>query len=298
MGQKVNPIGLRVGINKTWGSKWYVDPKEYADTLHEDLKLRKLIMEMPDTKGADIAELEIIRHPQRITITIHTARPGVIIGGKGANIEQIGSELQKHVTKKIQIKIKEVRNADSNAQIIAQNVARQLLARSSFRRTMKQAISNAIKKGNAQGVKIRLSGRLGGAEMSRTEEAKEGRIPLHTLRADIDFGFAEAHTTFGSIGVKVWVYNGEILSQTLRTTPRTMDTSKPPRERRDRGDRTDRGDRGGRGGDRGGFNRGPQGAQGGGYNRGPQGGGGYNRGPQGQGSGRPAPYAPKEGGAD
>jgi small subunit ribosomal protein S3 len=208
MGQKVNPIGLRIGINKIWGSRWYVDPKEYASTLHEDLKLRKLIMDLPETKGADIAELEIIRHPQRITITIHTARPGVIIGVKGANIEKIGSELQKQVSKKIQIKIKEIRNAEGNAQIIAQNIARQLLARSSFRRTMKQAISNAIKKGNAQGVKVRLSGRLGGAEMSRTEEAKEGRIPLHTLRADIDFGFAEAHTTFGSIGVKVWVYNG------------------------------------------------------------------------------------------
>ncbi|GHV72868.1 30S ribosomal protein S3 [Spirochaetia bacterium] len=209
MGQKVNPIGLRVGINRTWSSRWYVDPKEYADTLHEDLRLRKFIVNMNETKGADIAELEIIRHPQRITIVIHTARPGVIIGVKGANIEKIGAELQKHVkNKKIQIKIKEVRNADNNAQIVAQNIARQLLARGSFRRTMKQAISNAIKKGNAQGVKVRLSGRLGGAEMSRTEEAKEGRIPLHTLRADIDYGFAEAHTTFGSIGVKVWVYNG------------------------------------------------------------------------------------------
>jgi small subunit ribosomal protein S3 len=176
--------------------------------LHEDIKLRSYISAMPETKGADIAELEIIRHPQRITIVIHTARPGVIIGVKGANIEKIGLELQKLVSKKIQLKIKEVRNADNNAQIIAQNIARQLLARSSFRRTMKQAISNAVKKGNAQGVKIRLSGRLGGAEMSRTEEAKEGRIPLHTLRADIEYGFTEAHTTFGAIGVKVWVYNG------------------------------------------------------------------------------------------
>jgi small subunit ribosomal protein S3 len=185
-----------------------VDPKDYADTLHEDLRLRKFINNMPETKGADIAELEIIRHPQRITIVIHTARPGVIIGVKGANIEKIGVELQKFVDKKVQIKIKEVRNADNNAQIIAQNIGRQLLARGSFRRTIKQAISNAIKKGNAQGVKVRLSGRLGGAEMSRTEEAKEGRIPLHTLRADIDYGFAEAHTTFGAIGIKVWVYNG------------------------------------------------------------------------------------------
>jgi small subunit ribosomal protein S3 len=208
VGQKVNPIGLRIGINKSWASRWYVDPREYADTLHEDLKLRKIISNMPETKGADIAEMEIIRHPQRITIVIHTARPGVIIGVKGANIEKIGQELQKHVTKKIQIKIKEVRNADNNAQIVAQNISRQLLARGSFRRTMKQAISNAIKKGSAQGIKVRLSGRLGGAEMSRTEEAKEGRIPLHTLRADIDYGFAEAQTTFGVIGIKVWVYNG------------------------------------------------------------------------------------------
>jgi small subunit ribosomal protein S3 len=208
VGQKVNPIGLRVGINRTWASRWYVDPRDYANTLHEDLKLRKLVTDLPETKGADIAELEIIRHPQRITIVIHTARPGVIIGVKGANIEKIGVELQKYVTKKIQIKIKEVRNADNNAQLISQNIARQLLARGSFRKAMKQAISNAMKKGNAQGVKVRLSGRLGGAEMSRTEEYKEGRVPLHTLRADIEYGFSEAHTTFGAIGVKVWVYNG------------------------------------------------------------------------------------------
>jgi small subunit ribosomal protein S3 len=208
VGQKVNPIGLRIGINRSWASRWYVDPKEYANTLHEDLKLRKIIGTLPETKGADIAELEIVRHPQRITIVIHTARPGVIIGVKGANIERIGSELQKHVSKKIQIKIKEVRNADGNAQLISQNIARQLLARGSFRKAMKQAISNAMKKGNTQGVKVRLSGRLGGAEMSRTEEYKDGRVPLHTLRADIEYGFTEAHTTFGSIGVKVWVYNG------------------------------------------------------------------------------------------
>jgi small subunit ribosomal protein S3 len=208
VGQKVNPIGLRIGINKTWASRWYVDPREYAATLHEDIKLREFLKKMPETKGADIADVEIIRHPQRITIVIHTARPGVIIGVKGANIETIGGELQKLVNKKIQLKIKEVRNEANNAQIVAQNLARQLVARGSFRRMMKQAISNAIKKGNAQGIKVRLSGRLGGAEMSRTEEAKEGRVPLHTLRADIEYGFAEAHTTFGAIGVKVWVFNG------------------------------------------------------------------------------------------
>jgi small subunit ribosomal protein S3 len=208
MGQKVNPIGLRIGINKTWASRWYVDPREYADTLHEDIKLRKLILGMSEIKGADIAELEIVRHPQRITVTIHTARPGVIIGIKGATIEKISNDIQKQVSKKIQIKIKEVRNAENNAQIVVQNIARQLVARASFRRTMKKAISDTMKKGNAQGIKVRLSGRLGGAEMSRTEEVKEGRIPLHTLRADIDYGFTEAHTTFGSIGVKVWIFNG------------------------------------------------------------------------------------------
>jgi small subunit ribosomal protein S3 len=215
-----------------------VDPKEYANTLHEDIKLRKLIGAMPETRGADIAELEIIRHPQRITIVIHTARPGVIIGVKGANIEKIGMELQKHVSRKIQIKIKEVRNADNNAQIVAQNIARQLLARSSFRRTMKQAISNAIKKGNAQGVKVRLSGRLGGAEMSRTEEAKEGRIPLHTLRADIDYGFTEAHTTFGAIGIKVWVYNGMKYGKEQKE-----DAGLLVRKQRRPGERADRGER-------------------------------------------------------
>ncbi len=208
MGQKVNPIGLRLGINKSWSSHWYVEPREYADTLHEDLKLRKVLLNLPEVKGADIAELEIIRHPQRITLVIHSARPGVLIGVKGANIEKISVKLQKHVSKKIQIKIKEIRNPDGNAQIIAQNIARQLLARSSFRKVLKQSVNNAMKKGNVQGVKVRLSGRLGGSEMSRTEEHKEGRVPLHTLRADIDYGFAEAHTPFGAIGVKVWIYNG------------------------------------------------------------------------------------------
>ena len=207
MGQKVNPIGLRLGVNKTWSSRWYADPREYADLVLEDLKIRKMVQDLPECKNADIAEIEIVRHPQRVTIVIHTARPGVIIGVKGANIEKIGAEIQKHLTKKVQIKIKEVKRAEVNASLIAQNVARQLVNRGSFRKALKQASNNAMKAG-AQGIKIRLSGRLGGAEMSRTEEHKEGRVPLHTLRADIDYGFAEALTTFGKIGVKVWVYNG------------------------------------------------------------------------------------------
>ena len=188
MGQKVNPIGIRLGINRTWKSKWYVDPREYADTLHEDLKLREEMMKAPETKGAEISDIEIIRQPQRITLVVKTSRPGIIIGAKGSNIEKIGARLQKTANKKIQIKLK---------------------TRGSFRRTLKMAVSNAMKAG-VQGVKIRISGRLGGAEMARTEWSKDGRIPLHTLRAGIDYGFAEAVTTFGLIGVKVWVYNGDV----------------------------------------------------------------------------------------
>jgi len=209
VGQKVNPFGLRLGINRTWKSKWYVDPREYASTLHEDLKIREVIARSAETQGADIADVEIIRHPQRITIIIHTGRPGVIIGAKGANIEKLGKRLQKQVGRKIQIKIKEVSRPETDAQLIAENVARQLKARASFRRAIKMAVTNAIKAG-VQGAKIIVSGRLGGSEMARTEQYKEGRIPLHTFRADIDYGFTTAISTFGAIGVKVWIYRGEI----------------------------------------------------------------------------------------
>jgi small subunit ribosomal protein S3 len=240
VGQKVNPIGLRLGINKTWQSRWYADPREYADLLHEDLKIRKMVQELPECKNADIAEIEIVRHPQRVTIVIHTARPGVIIGVKGANIEKIGVEIQKHITKKVQIKIKEIKRAEVNASLIAQNVARQLVSRGSFRKALKQATGNAMKAGS-QGVKIRVSGRLGGAEMSRTEEHKEGRVPLHTLRADIDYGFAEAHTTYGKIGVKVWVYNGMMYGQDLNEDAGQL--LKKRRERTDRAEGSERTDR-------------------------------------------------------
>lgn len=215
MGQKVNPIGLRIGINKTWKSKWYVDPREYADTLHEDLKLRKALMGSPEVAGAEISDLEIIRKPQRITMVITTSRPGVIIGSKGANVEKLGERLQKLTDKKIQIKIKEVKKPEADAQLIAMNVARQLVARGSFRRAMKIAVSKAMQSG-AQGVKIRLSGRIGGAEIARSEWMKEGRIPLHTLRSDIDYGFATADTSFGVVGVKVWVFNGEIYDRPVK----------------------------------------------------------------------------------
>lgn len=210
MGQKVNPIGIRLNINKTWRSKWYVDPREYAKTLHEDLALRRLLESSPLTRGAEIADVEIIRHPQRITLVIQTSRPGVVIGTKGSNIEKIGNMLQKAAGRKIQIKIKEIKRAETDAQVIALNVARQLRSRASFRRTLKMAVSSAMKAG-VQGVKIRIAGRLGGAEMSRNETIKDGRVPLHTLRADIGYGFAEANTTFGTIGVKVWTFQGEVL---------------------------------------------------------------------------------------
>lgn len=212
MGQKVNPVGLRLGINKTWKSKWYVDPRDYVETLHEDLKLRKELENCPEARGAEISDIEIIRHPQRITIVVKTSRPGIIIGAKGSNIEKIGNRLQKLAKKKIQIKIKEVKRPEGDAQLIAQNVARQLRARGSFRRALKMSVSKAMQAG-VEGVKIRISGRLGGAEMSRIEWQQAGRVPLHTLRSDIDYGFFEAKTTFGTIGVKVWVFNGEVLQK-------------------------------------------------------------------------------------
>ncbi len=207
MGQKVNPIGLRLGVNKTWQSRWYASPRDYADYFLEDMKIRKIVSELPECKNADIAEIEIVRHPQRVTIVIHTARPGVIIGVKGATIEKISVDIQKQLTSKVQIKIKEVKKPEINASLIAQNIGRQLSGRGSFKKALKQSTAMAMKNG-AQGIKVRLSGRLGGAEMKRSEEHKEGRVPLHTLRADIDYGTFEAHTTYGKIGIKVWVFNG------------------------------------------------------------------------------------------
>ena len=212
MGQKVNPIGLRMGINQSWRSKWYVDPREYAATLHEDLSLRKTIDTAPETRGADIAQVEIIRHPQRIALIIHTGRPGVVIGAKGQNIERLGAKLQRQVGKKIQIKIKEIQRPETNAQLIAMNIARQLRGRASFRRVMKMAINNAMRAG-VQGIKIRAGGRLNGAEMSRVQQYKEGRIPLHTFRADIEYGFSVAITTVGTLGIKVWVFHGEVFGR-------------------------------------------------------------------------------------
>ena len=215
MGQKVNPIGMRLGVSKTWRSNWYASPREYAEIVGEDLRLRRFFETHPLTQGADIADIEIIRQSQDISLMVHTARPGVIIGTKGAAIEKISALLQKATGKKVQIKIQEVKRPDANAQIVAMNLARQLRMRTTFRRSLKMALASAMK-GGAQGIKIRVAGRLGGADMSRTVTVKEGRIPLHTLRADIDYGFAESHTTFGSIGVKVWIFTGEKFHHDLK----------------------------------------------------------------------------------
>jgi small subunit ribosomal protein S3 len=233
MGQKVNPYGFRLGINKDWKSRWYVPPNEYAKTLHEDLRLRKAFMDSPEAKGADVSNIEIVRQPTRVTLTIETARPGVIIGAKGANIEKVTGRLQKLTDKKVSVKIKEIKKPDADAQTIALNIARQLKGRVAFRRALKMSVQSAMRAG-VQGVKIKISGRLGGADMSRELEVKDGRVPLHTLRADINYGFAESITTFGVIGVKVWVFNGEILGTDQKDDAgQLMSSRREPRGRRE-----------------------------------------------------------------
>ena len=281
MGQKVNPHGLRVGVIKDWDSRWYARPDKVGDLIVEDDKIRKYLKKR--LYAAGVPTIEIERDSAQVRIFIHCSRPGVIIG------------------KKVAVSIVEVRTPDTNAQLVAENIAQQLEKRIGFRRAMKNSIGRAMRMG-AKGIKVCCAGRLGGAEIARSETYHEGTIPLQTLRADIDYGFAEAATTYGRIGVKVWIYKGEILTTTLRTTPRVMDTSKPLNERR----RDDR--RGGRRDDRrGGYNRDNRG-QGQGYNRDSRAPGqGYGQRPAGQGYNRPngqrpanqgysRPAAPKEGG--
>jgi len=207
LGQKSNPIGYRLGFIKTWNSQWF-DEKSFAEKLNEDLLIRRYIQRRI-SDGA-IAKIGIERTARRILITIFTARPGVVIGKKGAEVDKLKEELKKLVKKEIQININEVKHPEMDAYLVAASIARQLEGKVSFRRAMKRSITSAIRLG-AEGVKITCSGRLGGAEMARTESYKEGRIPLHTLRADIDYATATAHTTYGCIGVKVWIYNGEVI---------------------------------------------------------------------------------------
>ncbi len=208
MGQKVNPIGLRLGIVKTWDSRWFAD-KNYADFIYEDYKIRKFLKKKLFHAG--ISKIEIERFTKRIRLRVFAARPGIIIGKKGSEIALLKKELEKMLTPEVLIDIKEVRRPEIDAQLVAENIALQLERRIAFRRAMKRSVSSAMRFG-AQGIKIICSGRLGGAEMARTEWYKEGRIPLHTLRADIDYGFTEAKTTYGTIGIKVFIFKGEVLS--------------------------------------------------------------------------------------
>ena len=207
MGQKVNPHGLRVGIIKDWDSKWYAE-KDFADNLVEDHAIRKFLKKRLYSSG--ISRIEIERASDRVKIVIYTAKPGVVIGRGGAEIEKVKAELAKFTDKKLVVDIKEIKRPDKEAQLVAENIAAQLENRISFRRAMKSTMARTMKAG-ALGVKTSVSGRLGGADMARTEFYSEGTIPLQTLRADIDYGFAEADTTFGKIGVKVWIYKGEVL---------------------------------------------------------------------------------------
>lgn len=208
MGQKVNPHGLRIGIIKDWDTKWYASSKDYSNFLVEDFKLRKYIKKKLYIAG--VARIEIERAAAKIKINIHAAKPGIIIGKQGAGIEALRKELEKMTGKSVLLNITEIKTPEMNAQLVAENIASQLEKRISFRRAMKQAMSRAMKFG-AKGIKTQVSGRLGGAEIARIEHYHEGTIPLQTLRADIDYGFAEADTTYGKIGVKVWIYKGEVL---------------------------------------------------------------------------------------
>jgi len=216
MGQKVHPVGFRLGVIRSWDSKWYGE-KSYAEWLHEDIMLRNYIRK--ECVSAGVAKVEIERAANKIKLSIFTARPGVIIGRKGVLLDALKQKLSKLTSAEMFLKIEEVRRPDIDAQLVADGVAQKLLRRVAFRRAMKQAVGNAMKLG-AKGIRICCAGRLGGAEMARREQYLEGRVPLHTLRADIDYGFSEAHTTYGAIGVKVWIFKGEVIPDRKRPSRR------------------------------------------------------------------------------
>ena len=228
MGQKINPVGLRLGINRTWDSRWYADSADYGRLLHEDLAIEKYIREK--LKQAGISRIIIERPHKKCRITIHTARPGLVIGKKGADIETLRKELSGKVSDEVFVNLVEVRKPEIDATLVAEDIARQLERRASFRRTMKRSIQSAMRLG-AQGVRIMCAGRLGGAEIARTEQYAEGSVPLHTLRADIDYGTAEALTTYGIIGIKVWVYKGEIMEHDPMAQDKKQETSGQSRAR-------------------------------------------------------------------
>ena len=221
MGQKVNPIGFRIGIYKDWSSKWYGE-KDYAKFLHQDIKIRKFIKEK--LKHAGVSKINIERTASNTRVIIHTAKPGIVIGKKGSEIDVLKKDIVKFAGKDVNIDIQEVRKPDTDAQLVAENIALQMERRVAFRRAMKKAVTTAVKLG-AKGIKVMCAGRLGGAEIARTEWYREGRVPLHTLRADIDYGFAEAMTTYGLIGVKVWIFKGEIMPETADVSGKGLGVS-------------------------------------------------------------------------
>ena len=308
MGHKVHPVGFRLGVIKGWQSRWFAE-KTYKDLLAEDLRLRQLVRK--ELASAGISKIEIERPAARqITITIHTAKPGIVIGKSGQKVEDLRQHLEQQTGKKVRLNILEIRQPELDALLVAKSIAEQLEKRISFRRAMKQAVQKAMRSG-AKGIKVIVGGRLGGAEIARSEKEVEGKVPLQTLRADIDYDYAEAHTTYGVIGIKVWIYRGDVLPDKRR-----MDLSATPElapvapgapggreERRDRGprgprgggDRGPRGDRGGFGGPRGGGDRGPRGE---GAPRGDRGGFGAPRGPRSEGgpAGERPPRPAGEGG--
>ena len=252
MGQKVNPHGLRVGVIKNWDSRWFVSDEKFGDTIVSDYKIRKYLKK--ELQSAGVPKIEIERDSQRVRVFIHCAKPGMVIGRGGAEIEKYKNELQKMVGMPVALNVVEVRQPDLNAQLVAENIAGQLERRVAFRRAMKMAIRNTMRLG-AKGIKITCSGRLAGAEIARSEHYHEGTIPLQTLRADIDYGFWEANTTYGKIGVKVWIYKGEILSEVNRPNAGAARDNKDRRgDRRDNRGRGGYGERrnGGRGRDNGG----------------------------------------------
>ena len=225
MGQKVNPIGLRVGINRTWDSRWFAG-KDYAQLLHEDLKLKAYLRDRLAQAG--ISKIVIERPAKKARVTIHSARPGVVIGKKGADIEKLRSDLAKMTGSEVSLNIVEIRKPEIDAKLIAENIAQQLERRVAFRRTMKRAVQSAMRLG-ALGIRINCSGRLGGAEIARMEWYREGRVPLHTLRAEVDFGTATAKTTYGTCGVKVWVFKGEIMAHDPMASDKRANEAQPAR---------------------------------------------------------------------
>jgi len=258
MGQKVNPVGLRLGVNRTWDSRWFAGRAEYGRLLHQDMKMREHIMQQRRQDG--IAKVVIERPHKKCRVTVYTARPGVLIGKKGADIEKLRGELARLTASEVHLNIVEIRKPEIDATLVAESIAQQLERRIAFRRAMKRSVQSALRLG-AVGIRINVAGRLGGAEIARTEWYREGRVPLHTLRADIDFGYGVARTASGVIGIKVWIFKGEIMAHDPRGCEKRLNELQEGgggRPRRDDGERRDRRDRGDRGGDRGGERAAPE----------------------------------------